>query len=126
MCTLSCPRISSILTTIQSRPQYKRLAAFHGDLVFQAPRRYFLSYAAKTQPTYAFRKCLQLHFGSGTFANVAFIGYLKGFGTPVVGVNHASDISFFFGAGVNDTNGVDSLSSYLSLRSTDLYSTQFS
>ena len=39
--------------------QYKRLAAFQGDLIFQAPRRFFLNATAAKQPTWAFRaSCL--------------------------------------------------------------------
>ena len=35
--------------------QYKRLAAIQGDLVFQAPRRFFLNNTAHAQPTWTFR-----------------------------------------------------------------------
>ena len=34
--------------------QYKRLAAIQGDLVFQAPRRFFLQNRADKQKTWAF------------------------------------------------------------------------
>ncbi|KAJ3514034.1 hypothetical protein NLJ89_g2603 [Agrocybe chaxingu] len=36
-------------------PQYKRLAAFQGDLAFQATRRSFSAIASKRQPVYGFR-----------------------------------------------------------------------
>nr|VWO95946.1 Carboxylic ester hydrolase (EC [Ganoderma boninense] len=35
-------------------PQFKRLAAFQGDLIFQAPRRFFLNATAAAQPTWSF------------------------------------------------------------------------
>ncbi len=38
----------------QLSPQFKRLAALQGDLVFQAPRRFFLEQLAKTQPVWSF------------------------------------------------------------------------
>ena len=37
-------------------PQYKRFAAIQGDLVFQAPRRFFLQHRADKQPTWSFRE----------------------------------------------------------------------
>ena len=36
-------------------PQYKRIAAILGDLVFQAPRRFFLSERSEKSTMYAFR-----------------------------------------------------------------------
>ncbi len=38
-------------------PQFKRLAAMQGDLVFQAPRRFFLEQTSGKQNTWAFCKC---------------------------------------------------------------------
>lgn len=35
-------------------PQYKRLAAFQGDLVFLAPRRFFLKHRSSKQPTWSY------------------------------------------------------------------------
>lgn len=37
-------------------PQFKRLAALQGDMVFQAPRRYFLQNRYDKQNTWAFCK----------------------------------------------------------------------
>lgn len=37
-------------------PQYKRLAAFQGDLVFQAPRRFFLEQRSGKQNAWSFRE----------------------------------------------------------------------
>jgi len=39
--------------------QYKRLAAFQGDAIFQAPRRFFLQQRSGKQTTYSF--CEHLH-----------------------------------------------------------------
>ena len=39
--------------------QYKRLAAIQGDLIFQAPRRFFVNHTADVQPTWSFRECLR-------------------------------------------------------------------
>ena len=36
-------------------PVYKQLAALQGDLVFQAPRRYFLQTRADKQPIWSYR-----------------------------------------------------------------------
>ena len=38
-------------------PQFKRMAAMQGDLVFQAPRRFFLSQRAGAQTAFAFCEC---------------------------------------------------------------------
>lgn len=48
-------------------PQYKRLAALQGDLVFQAPRRFFLSQRSGKQNTWSFlNKRLKFLPGVGT------------------------------------------------------------
>ncbi|KAH6917979.1 carotenoid ester lipase [Coprinopsis sp. MPI-PUGE-AT-0042] len=61
-------------------PQFKRLAAFQGDGVFQAPRRWFLKYTAGKQPVWSYvsRKFKVL---------------------PILGSTHATDLvnSFFLG-----------------------------
>ena len=36
-------------------PQYKRLAAIQGDLVFQAPRRFLVEHTYDNQPTWSYR-----------------------------------------------------------------------
>ncbi|KAF9057265.1 carotenoid ester lipase precursor [Panaeolus papilionaceus] len=41
-------------------PQYKRLASFQGDLIFQAPRRWLLQNRSGKQTAFAFRKSLFL------------------------------------------------------------------
>jgi hypothetical protein len=37
-------------------PEFKRLAAFQGDVAFHAPRRFFLEQRANKQPIFSFRK----------------------------------------------------------------------
>jgi len=39
-----------------SSPQYKRISAIQGDMFFQAPRRFLLEVASKTQPAYSYSK----------------------------------------------------------------------
>ncbi|KAG6889632.1 hypothetical protein C0992_004523 [Termitomyces sp. T32_za158] len=50
--TQGSPFDTGILNAIT--PQFKRIAAFMGDGVFQAPRRFFLQHRASKQPTWAF------------------------------------------------------------------------
>lgn len=38
---------------------YKRMAAFQGDLIFQAPRRFFLSERSAKQPAWSFCELLR-------------------------------------------------------------------
>jgi len=44
----------------QLYPQFKRLAAFQGDLVFQAPRRHFIKHLSGVQKIWTYRKCFHL------------------------------------------------------------------
>ena len=60
-------------------PQSKRIAAYLGDAVFQAPRRGFLNQTKETQPTWA--------YASRAFRN-----------TPVIGSFHSSDLLSLYGA----------------------------
>lgn len=39
----------------QLTPQFKRLASIQGDLVFQAPRRFFLQHRSSKQKAFSFR-----------------------------------------------------------------------
>jgi carboxylesterase type B len=72
-------------------PEFKRLAAIQGDLVFQAPRRFFLTTASKTQKTFAFL-------------------FKRGKATPFLGSFHSSDIPEFYGTGTTpDFIGTDAL-----------------
>ncbi|KAH9475727.1 Lipase 3 [Psilocybe cubensis] len=72
-------------------PEFKRLAAVQGDLIFQAPRRFFLQTASTTQPTFAFL-------------------FKRGKATPLLGSFHGSDIPEFYGSGTApDFIGTDGL-----------------
>jgi len=66
-------------------PQSKRLAAFQGDGVFQAPRRHFLKYTADAQPAWSYI-------------------YKKLKALPVLGSAHATDLlnSFFLEGDMSD------------------------
>ncbi|KAF8995824.1 carotenoid ester lipase precursor [Cyathus striatus] len=75
--------------------EFKRLAAFQGDLVFQAPRRFFLTAAAKTQPTYGFL-------------------YKRDKVVPFLGSFHSSDLDEFYGSGtLPDNIGTDALVNFV-------------
>jgi len=70
-------------------PEFKRIAAFFGDFTFQAPRRFLLEHASKTQTTFAFL-------------------FKRGKGP--VGAFHSSDIPEFYGSGASpDFIGTDAL-----------------
>jgi len=75
-------------------PQYKRIAAIQGDLLFQAPRRFFTGQVASKQPVWSYLN-------------------IRGKWTPIIGVYHGSDTSQTYGSGelqdylinfVNDLN----------------------
>jgi acetylcholinesterase len=92
------------------RPQFKRFAALLGDMNFQAPRRFFLGIASKTQPAYSYRELILISFypcKSLTFQS----GYMRVGPEPVLGAAHAFDIPEFFGFG-NQTDfvAVDAIS----------------
>ncbi len=42
----------------QLAPMYKRIAAFQGDVIFQAPRRFFLDQRSSKQPTWSYSASL--------------------------------------------------------------------
>ncbi|KAF8987712.1 carotenoid ester lipase precursor [Cyathus striatus] len=65
-------------TTNAITPQYKRLAAFEGDLIFQGPRRFLMQATAKTQPTYGFL-------------------YKRDKGIPLIASHHGDDVTDFYG-----------------------------
>jgi len=72
-------------------PEFKRLAAIQGDIVFQAPRRFLLENMSGTQPAFVFLS-------------------KRGKSTPKIGAFHGSDIHEFYGYGVNpDFIGTDAL-----------------
>ncbi|ETW82244.1 Esterase/lipase/thioesterase [Heterobasidion irregulare TC 32-1] len=59
-------------------PQYKRISALTGDIIFEAPRRFFLDYLSSTQPAWAFQ-------------------YKRFKSTPYLGTYHLSDLYDIFG-----------------------------
>ncbi|KAI0710399.1 carotenoid ester lipase precursor [Cerioporus squamosus] len=67
--------------------QYKRLSAIQGDLVFQAPRRFFLERTSDEQPTWSFL--------SKRNKDLSLVGYKIGF----LGAAHGSDLSNIYGPG---------------------------
>ncbi|KAH7911393.1 sterol esterase [Hygrophoropsis aurantiaca] len=54
-------------TNFTITPQYKRIAAFQGDFYFQAPRRFGLSIASKTQKVWSYLYRAEKYNGLGTF-----------------------------------------------------------
>ncbi|KAH6874981.1 carotenoid ester lipase, partial [Coprinopsis sp. MPI-PUGE-AT-0042] len=44
-------------------PQFKRMAAFQGDVLFQAPKRFFLQHQAGKQPTWSYCELLTSRLG---------------------------------------------------------------
>jgi len=75
-------------------PQFKRIAAFQGDYLFQATRRFFLQRAAWTQPAWSFL-------------------YVRGKQTPMMGAMHGTDVPEFFGTGAQPGYiGTDALVSF--------------
>uniref|UniRef100_A0A8H8CFU5 Carboxylic ester hydrolase n=1 Tax=Psilocybe cubensis TaxID=181762 RepID=A0A8H8CFU5_PSICU len=76
-------------------PQFKRLAAIQGDLEFQAPRRFFLETASKTQPTYSYL-------------------YKRGKSVLLFGAQHGSDVNDWFGIGTStDFVGTDAVVNFV-------------
>ena len=83
-------------------------------MVFQAPRRFLLEIASKTQPAYSYRELLLISRYSRKFLTLQS-GYMWGASTPVLGAAHGTDIPEFLGMG-NQTDfiAVDSISEYTS------------
>ena len=50
--TQGSPYSTSILNAVT--PEFKRIASLQGDLVFQAPRRYFIQNRAASQPIWSY------------------------------------------------------------------------
>jgi len=93
-------------------PEFKRFAALQGDRIFQAPRRFLLEIASKTQPAYSYRELVII----SCYARKLLIlqsGYMRGASTPVLGAAHGTDIPYFFGMGKQtDSIAIDSISKY--------------
>lgn len=102
--TQGSPFDTGILNVIS--PQFKRMAAVVGDLVFQAPRRFFLDNRASKQPTWSYREPFS-HCASRsdlTYINTCVAVSKRAKGIPVLGALHASDLlnSFFLGGELLD------------------------
>jgi len=76
----------------QLSPQFKRLAAIQGDMVFQAPRRFFLSNRSDKQTTFAFL--------SKRFKSLPGIG--SAHGTDILNVFFDGDMTGYLVNFVND------------------------
>ncbi|EAU81840.2 carotenoid ester lipase [Coprinopsis cinerea okayama7 len=75
-------------------PQFKRIAAFQTDWLFHSTRRFFMSYASKTQPNWYYL-------------------WKRGKDTPYIGAAHTQEIPEIFGTGENpDYIGTDALISF--------------
>lgn len=70
--TMGSPYNTSQLNALT--PQFKRFASFQGDVVFQAPRRYFFKVAASTQKIWSYV-------------------YRRNKDTPFLGSFHSSDLT---------------------------------
>jgi len=66
-------------------------------MVFQAPRRFFLETASKTQPTYSYSK--RTNQPIIVLLSQRKQGYLKVLDAAILGAFHASEIPDFFGFG---------------------------
>ncbi|KAJ7706553.1 hypothetical protein B0H16DRAFT_1635314 [Mycena metata] len=76
-------------------PQFKRLAAFQGDYVFNGTRRFFLQHTSKTQNTWS------------------WLGK-RGKSTPVLGASDGNEVDIWFpSANSTDFAGVDALINFI-------------
>ena len=74
----------------QLSPQYKRMSAIQGDLVFQAPRRFFVDTVSSKQPTWFFSTSASATTIIGTAADAnadEFLGSERG---PFKGLGYVS------------------------------------
>ncbi|KAG6902247.1 hypothetical protein C0995_002619 [Termitomyces sp. Mi166 len=90
-------------------PQYKRIAAFMGDGVFQAPRRFFLRHLHNKQNTWAFCKLpfillLNQYLRTDILRLVSRRQKL----TPILGAAHGTDLLNVYGIG-----GIGGMADYL-------------
>ncbi|TDL14977.1 carotenoid ester lipase precursor [Rickenella mellea] len=81
-------------TNNQLTPEFKRLASFQGDLVFQSTRRFFLQTASKTQNAWSYL-------------------YKRGKASPFFGASHGSEVPEFYGALGTDFIGTDALVNFV-------------
>jgi acetylcholinesterase len=84
-------------------PQFKRIAAILGDIIFQSTRRFFLQQRSGKQKTYSYRKSridVFLLFAGLTRHRVHPRIVSKRFkNLPVIGSLHGSDLLYTYGPG---------------------------
>ena len=84
-------------------PEFKRIASILGDLVFQAPRRFFLDHSSGKQNTWSFctwHAFSRLHVSSRPHSQIDSHTVSKRFKSlPILGSVHASDILNIYGPG---------------------------
>ena len=86
-------------------------------MIFQAPRRFLLEIASKTQPAYSYRELVIISFHAHKLLTLQS-GYMRVGSEPVLGAAHAFDIPEFFGMkNRTDFIAVDSISKQCELRS---------
>ncbi|KAI0681836.1 carotenoid ester lipase precursor [Earliella scabrosa] len=84
----------------QLAPMYKRMSSFQGDMIFQAPRRFFLDQRSAKQPTWSFISA------RGTFGGLGF-AHGNDFGPALFGTSELTDYIIQFVATL-DPNGGES------------------
>ncbi|KAJ7248983.1 Alpha/Beta hydrolase protein, partial [Mycena rebaudengoi] len=75
-------------------PQFKRIAAFQGDFVFHAPRRFLLQHVSKTQNTWSWLN-------------------KRGKASPILGAFHTAILPSFFGTAPSDNVALNSLINFI-------------
>jgi len=79
-------------------------------MVYQAPRRFLLGIASKTQPAYSYRELVIISFYPLKLLTLQS-GYMRVASVPLLGAAHAFDILDFFGLwNRTDFIAVDSIS----------------
>jgi acetylcholinesterase len=73
-------------------PVYKQVAAFMGDVFYQAPRRTLLRYTSGKQPIWSYRACISVFFLSLSISPVLTyrLVSLIGKSTPIIGAVRSS------------------------------------
>ena len=85
-------------------------------MLFQAPRRFLLEIASKTQPAYSYRELVIISFHTRKLLTLQS-GYMRVRSEPVLGAAHGLDIPEFFGMeNRTDFIAVDSISKQCGFR----------
>ena len=74
----------------QLSPQYKRMSAIQGDLVFQAPRRFFVDTVSSKQPTWFFSTSASATIIIGMVTDADADGFLGSERGPFKGLGYVS------------------------------------